>query len=457
MVKNELKGKRVLVVGLARSGQSAVKALAARGARVWINDMKDEQSLADMLEPIKGLYEGLMLGTAPENMDSFDMMVLSPGVPLDKPFVKAAREAKVEVIGELELAYRMTDADFVGITGTNGKTTTTALTGEMFKADGKPHFVVGNIGIPVIGRVDEATSETTMVTEISSFQLETIDRFRTKVSAILNLTPDHLNRHGTMENYIDAKCRIFENHTENDILVLNYDNAPTRALADRTKGRTVFFSRVSELEEGVFVKDGSVVIKTAVSEEPQLILPVSEIFIPGAHNVENALAATAVAYFSGVSVGAIADALKTFTGVAHRIEWVGEVGGVVYYNDSKGTNPDASIVAVRAMTRPTVLIAGGMDKGSEFDEFIESFGTQIKHLVVFGETAEAIRMTALRNGYDHVSVVKNLDDAVSCASGLAADGDAVLLSPACASWDMYPSFEHRGDHFKACFERLRRG
>lgn len=451
-----MENKKVLIVGLARSGQSAVKALFARGARVWINDMKSEEELESMLVPISGMYEGLMLGGAPEDLSGFDMMVLSPGVPLDKPFVLKAKEAGIEVIGELELAYRMTDARFIGITGTNGKTTTTALTGEIFKLAHMDHFVVGNIGIPVIGCVDDANGNTTMVTEVSSFQLETISQFKTNVAAILNLTPDHLNRHKTMENYIDAKCRIFENHTEQDVLVLNYDNEPTRALAPRTNGKVAFFSRVEELEEGVFVKEGKVVVKPAKDEEAIEVIDVSEIFIPGNHNVENALAATAMAYYSGVGVEYIAKALKTFTGVAHRIEWLGEVNDVVFYNDSKGTNPDASIVAVKAMDRPTVLIAGGMDKGSEFDEFIESFGEKIKHLVVFGETAQIIKETASKFGYESVSVVSDLDEAVNTAFDNTDSGYAVLLSPACASWDMYPSFEHRGDHFRECFENLRR-
>jgi len=455
MVNKEFEGKKVLVVGLARSGQSAVKALGSRGARVWINDMKSENDLTEILEPIKNIYEGLMLGQAPTNIESFDMMVLSPGVPLDKPFVQVAKSAGVEVIGELELAYRMTNAEFIGITGTNGKTTTTALTGEMFKLAKKDHYVVGNIGIPVIGCVDEASEKTTMVTEISSFQLETINKFTTKVSSVLNLTPDHLNRHKTMENYIDAKCRIFENHEVADILILNYDNEPTRELSSRTKGRVVYFSRVEELSSGIFVLDNNIVIKDTPESKPINVIPVQDVFIPGNHNVENALAAVGMAYYSGIEIVHIAEALKTFTGVAHRIEWLGEIGDVVFYNDSKGTNPDASVVAVKAMDRPTILIAGGMDKGSEFDEFIAEFGNTIKHLVVFGETATIIKKTATKHGYTAVSVVSNLEEAVNTAYELTKPGDAVLLSPACASWDMYPSFEHRGDHFRTCFENLR--
>lgn len=451
-----VENKKVLIIGLARSGQSAVKALFSRGAKVWINDMKSEDELQEMLEPISGMYEGLILGGSPENLDGFDMMVLSPGVPLDKPFVIQAKEAGIEVIGELELAYRLTDARFIGITGTNGKTTTTALTGEIFKIANAEHFVVGNIGIPVIGRVDQATPKTTMVTEVSSFQLETISRFKTDVSAVLNLTPDHLNRHKTMENYVDAKCRIFENHSKDDVLVLNYDNLPTRELASRTKGRVVYFSRCEELESGVFVKDGKVVIKDQTASEVLEVIKLKDIFIPGNHNIENALAATAMAYYSGIEIEHIAKALKTFTGVAHRIEWLGDVNDVVFYNDSKGTNPDASIVAVKAMERPTVLIAGGMDKGSEFESFVQSFGSKIKHLVVFGETAEIIKNTAVKEGYDAVSIVSDLNEAVQIAFDLSVSGDAVLLSPACASWDMYPSFEHRGDHFRECFENLRR-
>ncbi len=452
---SELSGKKILIVGLARSGQSAVKELHRNGARVVINDMKTENELQEMLEPIEGMYEGLMLGGAPEITADLDMVVLSPGVPVDKPFVIQAKEMGIEVIGELELGYRLTDASFIGITGTNGKTTTTALTGEMFNVAGKSHFVVGNIGIPVIGCVDQASSDTTMVTEISSFQLETIKRFRTKVAAILNLTPDHLNRHKTMENYIDAKCRIFENHTESDILILNYDDEKTRDLAKRSPGRVVYFSRKEILSEGVYVSDGKVMIKADKDAEPLEVLPVDQIFIPGNHNVENALAASALAYYSGVDTASIARALRAFKGVAHRIEWVGELDEVVFFNDSKGTNPDASMVAVRAMDRPTVLIAGGMDKGSEFDDFINAFDDKIKQLIVFGETSDILIKTALDNGYDSVLKVSDLSEAVNRAFETAKPGDAILLSPACASWDMYPSFEHRGDHFKQCFEALR--
>ncbi len=450
-----MENKKVLIVGLARSGQSAVKALYKRGAKVYINDMKSKEELEDMLKPLTGMYEGLMLGGAP-NVEGFDAIVLSPGVPLDKPFVIQAREAGIEVIGELELAYRLTDAKFIGITGTNGKTTTTALTGEIFKKAQRKHYVVGNIGIPVIGRIDEADENTTMVTEVSSFQLETIENFKTDVAAVLNLTPDHLNRHKTMENYIDAKCRIFENQGEEDVLVLNYDNELTRNLADRSSGKVVFFSRKEELSSGVFVKNNKIVIQVDQGSEIIEVIDVADVFIPGDHNIENALAATALAYYSGIQVTNIAQALRTFTGVAHRIEWLGEVNEVVFFNDSKGTNPDASIVAVRAMERPTVLIAGGMDKGSEFESFIASFDDKIKHLVVFGETAKIIEDTAHKMGYDAVSHVESLDQAVETAFNLSSEGDAILLSPACASWDMYPSFEHRGDHFKECFENLRR-
>jgi UDP-N-acetylmuramoylalanine--D-glutamate ligase len=448
-------GKKILVVGLARSGQSAVKVLHEQGARVWINDMKTEEALLDVLKTLKGKYEGAMLGTAPVIHDDLDMLVMSPGVPVDKPFVTQARQRGVEVIGELELGYRLSEAQFVGITGTNGKTTTTALTGEMFSADNKAYFVVGNIGTPVIECVQDSTDQTTMVTEVSSFQLETISQFKTKVSAILNLTPDHLNRHKTMENYIDAKCRIFENHTKEDVLVLNYDDAPTRVLAERSAGRVIYFSRKEILEEGVFIKDNQVVVVSDKGQKPQHVLAVDDIFIPGNHNIENALAASAVAFYSGVQIPAIAKALKAFKGVAHRIEWVGQIEDVVFFNDSKGTNPDASIVAVRAMDRPTILIAGGMDKGSAFDTFITSFGEKIKKMIVFGETSDILEETAKRNHYDGVVKVNNLEEAVAKAYALATSGDAILLSPACASWDMYPSFEHRGDHFKACFEALR--
>ncbi len=447
------KDKKVLIVGMARSGVSAAKVLVDLGAQVTINDSKTADQLGETVNPVLNIVANIDLGGPPQGVDQYDLMVMSPGVPVELPFVVEAKRAGVEVIGEVELAYQLSQGTWLGITGTNGKTTTTALTGAMFAADQKSHFVVGNIGDPAVEKAQLASDQTTMVTELSSFQLETIHHFKTHVAGILNFTPDHLNRHKTMENYIAAKCRIFENQTDKDYLILNFDQDLTWSVGKQAKGQVIPFSRAHQLDRGVFIKEGQVVIADGNGLIP--VCPVADINIKGPHNLENALAATAMAYYGGVSVEAIASALKTFKSIAHRTEPIGTVQGVLYINDSKGTNPDASIVALKAMDVPTVLIAGGMDKGSDFTELVQHFHDQIKRVLVIGETADQILETARQHGYDAIEKVTNMEQAVSRASQIAGEGWNVLLSPACASWDMYASYEVRGDHFRTCVEKLR--
>lgn len=447
--------QRVLVVGLAKSGIPAVKALKQQGAYVILHDAKPEENFTELLAALKGLYDETCIGRKPEQVEKLDCMVVSPGVPTDLDFISQAREAGVRIIGELELGYLLAKGHFYGITGTNGKTTTTALTGEIFKAASKHTHVVGNIGLPVVEMAPQSDENTCFITEISSFQLESIQSFKCDIAAVLNLTPDHLNRHKTMENYIDAKCRIFENHDDSGLIVLNYDNELTRRLAERPhSGQVVFFSRTEQPENGVFVKNNEIVVQDYRNGLLVPIMKVADIFIPGTHNLENVLAAVAICYYAGIAPAVISQAVIDFKGIAHRVEFVKIINDVTFFNDSKGTNPDSSIKAVEAMKQPTYLIAGGMDKGSTFDELIESFGTTVKHMVVFGETADLLKTTAEKHGFAQVSIVKDLEEAVKLCYQMAKPHETVLLSPACASWDMYPSFEVRGDHFKACVMAL---
>lgn len=448
-------GQRVLVVGLAKSGIPAVRALKGQGAYVILHDAKPMEQFVELLEQLKGLYDETTIGKLPEDLNQLDCMVLSPGVPTDLSFIQEARAAGVRIIGELELGYLIAKGHFYGITGTNGKTTTTALTGEIFKASKKETYVVGNIGLPVVEVAGKSSEETCFVTEVSSFQLETVSQFKCDIAAILNLTPDHLNRHKTMENYIDAKCRIFENNDAQSILVLNYDNQLTRELKDRAfKGQVVYFSRLEKMKNGVFVENGKIYVHDYKTNQIVSIMNVEDIFIPGPHNLENALAAIAISYYAGISVDVIAQTIIDFKGIEHRVEFVKTLNGVTFFNDSKGTNPDSSIKAVEAMKQPTYLIAGGMDKGSTFDELIAVFGNTVKHMVVFGETAQILMDTAKAHNFEAVTRVNDLEEAVKLCYEMAKTGETVLLSPACASWDMYPSFEVRGNHFKDCVNRL---
>ena len=447
------KNQRVLVVGLAKSGISAIKALYDEGAFVSVNDAKSECGLKALIEETNSFVVEYILGSHNVDVAKYDFVVVSPGVPLDLPFIEEIKRKNIKIIGEIELAYSLCKGRFLGITGTNGKTTTTALTGEIFKAAKREHFVVGNIGVAAVSKSKEAKSDTVMVTELSSFQLESIYNFKAHVSAVLNITPDHLNRHKTMENYIAAKARIFENQTEEDFLVLNYDNEITRSLGEMARSKVIFFSRKKALSEGVFVENGDIIIHLFGKRER--VCSIAEMFIFGEHNVENALAAAAMTYLEGISVEVISRGLQDFKGVEHRIEYCEEYDERIFYNDSKATNVDSTVNAIKAMTRPTVLIAGGMDKGSTYEDMLELFDGKIKALVLFGETKEKIAREARDFGFEKIYIVNDLDEAVKIAFDLSEKGDAILLSPACASWDMYDNFEKRGEHFKACVAKIK--
>ena len=451
---SNIAGKRVLIVGLGKSGIAAAQAMVKLGARVTVQDSKEEDKVdAQLLTFLRGKGVEFCLGSFPEYMNQFDMMILSPGVDPELPFVVKAAEEGVEIVGELEIAYRIARGHFVALTGTNGKTTTTTLVGEIFKKSGRKTSVVGNIGIAVISKALETDEEDWLVTETSSFQLQTIKYFKPMVSAILNLTPDHLNRHHTMENYGLAKARIFENQDETGYCIINGDDEACCKLAEKSKAKVIYFSSTKELEKGAFVKDGNLVI---VDEDGKLVelCGRDELKIIGKHNVENALAAAAMCYYAGIDAETIAQVLRDFGGVEHRIEYCGTYKGVKYYNDSKGTNVDAALTALRAIEKNIILIAGGDGKGQDFDPLVEGFKGSVKHMVLLGRDGGKIAESCEKAGFKDYSFAADMGECVQKAVAMAQDGDTVLLSPACASWDMYTNFEQRGDHFKEMVERF---
>ena len=444
----EVRGKHALIVGMAKSGIASAKLLAEEGAIVTINDRKAEAQLEESLDPLKGLPIVNALEKDPMTLlDGCDLIVLSPGVPLAAPFVQEAKKRGIEVIGEIELGYRYAKAPIVSITGTNGKTTTTALTGEIFKAAGKRTFVLGNIGTPITQEARNTTKDDVIVAEVAGFQLESTKEFHTVSCAILNLTEDHLDRFKTMERYGEAKRMVLNNQTPEDFATFNADDPLVAAMAPYAKSHVLWFSRRHEVPEGAFVRGGEIIFRLNGTE--QTVCRADELKIPGPHNLENALAAVSASMAVGVSAEAAAKALRTFEGVEHRIEFVCETNGIRYINDSKGTNPDSTVKAVEAMTRPTVLMLGGSNKNSDYCPVFEAFGGRIKAVVAYGFTADQILRDAKKTGYTAIHHCDGtFEDAVNMAHSLAEPGDNVLLSPACASYDMFNHFEERGDRFK---------
>lgn len=434
-----LREKKVVVVGLGKSGLAAYELLKKMGARVCLYDGKKDLDVSAYGAPV-------YLGDFPaEVFAGLDCAVFSPGVPLDIPLAHFLREKNIPVIGEIELAFMMEKGTVAGITGTNGKTTTTTLVGEIMKAYNEQTFVVGNIGNPYTKEVLKSTENSFTVAEISSFQLETIDTFRPKVSAILNITPDHLNRHKTMECYIDTKFAIAKNQTKEDLCILNYEDEVLRNRAGELSCLVKFFSSKQKLTDGLYQDDMHNIID---GETGEVLMNMKECHIPGDHNCENIMAAILMTRELGVPMEQIIRVVKEFQAVEHRVEFVKTVRGVDYYNDSKGTNPDAAMKGISSMDRPTVLIGGGYDKGGEFDEWIRAFDGKVKKLFLLGETKEKIAEAAKQQGFSDYEFVDSLEEAVKKAAQTAVEGDAVLLSPACASWDMFDSYEQRGTMFK---------
>jgi len=440
----DVKGKRVLVVGLGKSGVASALFLERQGARVAVSDSKTEEQLPQEIPLL--LEHGISVESGHHGERTFrdqDLIVVSPGVPFDVPQLVQARALGIPVIGEMELAARFLQGRIVAITGSNGKTTTTALTGQILSTGGCQVLVGGNIGTPAISFVESATDETWIVLEISSFQLETIEKFHPKIAVVLNVTPDHLDRHYTFENYVAAKARILENQMADDFVVLNADNTSCMGLASRTNAPVFWFSRLSEVEQGAFTHDGRIFWRHAKVEVE--IMPVSEIALKGWHNVENVLAGICCGMLAGAEPEQIRQAISSFKAVEHRLEYVGAVRGVEYYNDSKATNVDATIKALESFPGRIHLILGGKDKGSDYSLLNPLLRERVKRIYTIGAAAGKIESQV--RGVEIVSV-GTLDMAVRRASESALPGDVVLLAPACASFDQFDSYEHRGRVFK---------
>lgn len=443
-----LDDKKVLVVGAGISGVAAADLLLKKNINTILFDGNKDLDVDAFRSKNPHLSElPIILGDlSDEDLDAIDVVVLSPGVPTDLPMVLRMKEKNIPVWGEIELAYYFGKGGIIAITGTNGKTTTTALTGEIMKNYYKDVRVVGNIGIPYTSEALDMTDDTVTVAEISSFQLETIHDFAPEVTAILNITPDHLNRHHTMGAYIQAKEDITMNQTKNNFCVLNYEDEVLRAFGERCNASVVFFSSERKLDEGLYV-DGEMICY-AHDGRVEDVINVNDMNILGKHNHENAMAATAMALNFGVPMEKIVETLKVFTAVEHRIEYVTEKRGVKFYNDSKGTNVDAAIKGIQAMNRPTFLIGGGYDKASEYDEWIESFDGKVKALALIGQTADKIEECAHKHGFMDTVKFETFEEAINYCYDNAVSGDAVLLSPACASWGMFKNYEERGRIFK---------
>ena len=441
----DLKGKRVLVFGSGKSGIGAAELLGQVGACPVLYDGNPDLDKEAVLHKTASIKEtDIYAGGLPEEVQkSLDLAVLSPGVPTDLPLVKSFYEQGLPVWGEVELAFRTGKGRVLAITGTNGKTTTTALLGKIMEDAEDSVFVVGNIGTPYTSKALEMTEDSVTVAEISSFQLETIEKFAPCVSAILNITEDHLNRHHTMEEYIRVKELIVKNQKPEDVCVLNYEDSVLREFGKNIVPQTVYFSSERRLEKGIFLEDGQIILKT--EDQEISLVKTDDLKLLGKHNFENVMAAAAMAYYAGVSVESIRKSICEFTAVEHRIEYVTEKNGVVYYNDSKGTNPDAAIKGIQAMNRPTWLIGGGYDKGSSYDEWLNSFDGKVRSLVLIGQTKEKIREAAERLGVCSCILCENLQEAVKICAEKAQPGEAVLLSPACASWGQFDNYEQRGD------------
>lgn len=444
----ELKGKNILIYGMGISGKGAARLLENEDVKIELydkNEALDKKALTDELNLPENTK--VILGKiTEEDFKNIDILALSPGVSVNAPDIKKARECGVEILGEIELAYEVSKGRMIAITGTNGKTTTTALVGELMQAAFDSVFVVGNIGKSFASVAEETKDESVIVAEISSFQLETIKEFHPAVTAILNLTPDHLDRHGNFENYAKTKLLIAKNQTKDEKCIINYDDEYLRELSKDITPEIIYFSRETQLEKGVYLKGEDIIWNDGKKETK--VCNVSQLRLLGSHNVENIMAACAIAFSVGLDRDLIFEVVTKFKAVEHRIEYVCTKKGVKYYNDSKGTNTDAASKAVDAMVAPTVIIAGGYDKGADFTDWIKGFGKKIKAMVLIGQTAEKIKETALKVGFNEIYMEENLESAVKKASELASEGEAVLLSPACASWGQFANYEERGRLFK---------
>ncbi len=442
------KNKKVLVAGSGKSGIGAADLLKKVGADIVIYDGNEKINKDDVLAKLQNAdnVEVIIGELSKEVIDSVDLMILSPGIAIDAPFVNEVRDAGVPIWGEVELAYVISKGKLAAITGTNGKTTTTALVGEIMAAYYRDVKVVGNIGNPYTTTAFEATDDTVTVAEISSFQLETIHTFKPDVSAVLNITPDHLNRHYTMECYTNVKMSIAKNQDENQPVILNYEDEILRKYAPKLHNKIIWFSSKQELENGIYLEGKNIIYSH--DGEKEIITTTEDTTLVGIHNVENIMAAIGISISMGVPNDVIKKAIRKFKAVEHRIEYVTTIDDVIYYNDSKGTNTDASVKAIQAMTRPTILIAGGYDKKVSFDDWAKELKGKVKCLVLLGQTSNQIAETVRKYGFENIIFTESLEEAVEECRKNAESGDAVLLSPACASWGMFDNYEQRGNMFK---------
>ena len=452
----DLRGKKVLVVGTGISGIGPTQLLEANGAEVILYESNEKVSESDVRAKLgEQSCASLVIGEFTKTLsEEISLAVLSPGVPTDLDFVLLLKEKKVPVWGEIELAYNYAKGRVLAITGTNGKTTTTSLVGQIMQEYYQSVYIVGNIGNPYTEAAPLMTEDTVSVAEISSFQLETIEYFHPCVSAILNITPDHLNRHHTMENYAAAKEAVTMNQTKDDFCILNYENEYTREFGERCPATVVYFSSARALENGLYYADEHIWLAKD-GEAKKLLNVKTDMNLVGLCNIENVMAAIGISMNAGVPMENILQTIKRFVAVEHRIEYVATKNGVVYYNDSKATNTDAAIQGIKAMDRPTILIGGGYDKGGEFDDWIQCFGDKVKKLVLIGQTRERIAECAKRNGFADIVFADSFEEALDICVSAATPGDAVLLSPACASWGMFLNYEVRGKMFKEYVNKLR--
>lgn len=439
----QLINKRILVIGMAKSGIAAALLCNRHGAEVTVSDNKTAKQIGQSLKILSNKDIKMEFAkSAYSIVAKQDLIVISPGVAIDIPALELARKLNIPIIGEIELAYRFCEASIIAITGTNGKTTTTMLTGEILKAVNSNIAVVGNIGVPFSNNAERVNKDGWIVAEISSFQLETVDKFKPNISAVLNITPDHLDRHKTYDNYIATKEKVFAKQNKEDFCILNYDDKICREMAQKTSAKVIFFSNKEVLKEGVYLDNN--IIKVNINNVCENICNIEELKILS----ENAMASIAVTICAGVPINIIRDVVSKFKGVEHRIEYVDTINDVEYYNDSKGTNPDAAIKAIEAMRRPIILLGGGYDKDSDFTQWIQNFNGKVKKLILVGATAEKIKNTAQHLNFNNSEISKDFNTAFELAYNIAEAGDCVLLSPACASWDMFDNYEQRGNLFK---------
>ncbi|CCQ92922.1 UDP-N-acetylmuramoylalanine--D-glutamate ligase [[Clostridium] ultunense Esp] len=456
------RGKRVLILGAAKSGVGVARLLLRLGASVLINDRGEPEEGERWKKELARMGAVILTGGHPSDLlqrNSFDLVVKNPGIPYSHPYVQEAEERGIPVVTEVEVGCSILEGEAIAITGSNGKTTTTTLTGRLLARKNPETIVAGNIGNVMSEEVVRSTPSSWTVMELSSFQLKGVDRFHPQVAVLLNLYPHHLDYHGSMEDYIASKMKMFQNQTEDDLALFNRDQELVVTLSKQVRGQVAFFSRKGEVERGSYIAydergEKNIFYKGGRDLPPRRILPVREIKLLGDHNLENILAAVAVASHYGVDPEAIRDEVRGFTGVEHRLEFVREVNGVSYYNDSKATNPEAAEKALRVFTKPVILIAGGLERGESFAPLIPYFRQGVKGAVLYGETKERLKETAREAGLEAVFFAQDVEEATLKASSLADRGDVVLLSPACASWDLYPSYEVRGRIFKETVHRL---